>query len=89
MTGALGAVVFQALLLAGVIPFREQLAYAAASVLLVGVWILIASHIGRRSSGGGPSLRLSILAALYFGYPIWAYRVARQLEVQRAAPASA
>ena len=87
LAGALGAIVFQALLLANIMPFREQIAYASGSVLLVGVWILITDLVVRRNSLGS----LTVLAALYFGYPLWVYRVAKQLAIasaERVAPAS-
>lgn len=85
LSGMLGAIVFQALLLAGLMSFQEQFVYATVSVLLVGVWILIAGLVARRNSLGGMTVRLSVFAALYFGYPFWAYRVAQQLELHRRA----
>ena len=87
LIGALGAIGFQALLLADLMAFREQVLYAASSVLLVGVWILITGLVIRRSDPGGMSVGLSTLGALYFGYPFWVYRAARYLEQRRRADA--
>ena len=88
LSGILGAVVLQALLLVGLLSFREQIAYASLSVLLVGVWILLTGLLALGSSLGGMTVRLRILAALYFGYPFWAYRVGQQLELHRRATES-
>src|SRR3990170_3920208 len=39
--GILGVVVFQSLLITGVMAFQEQVVYASTSMLIVGVWIVI------------------------------------------------
>ncbi|GMR09766.1 MAG: hypothetical protein BMS9Abin28_0586 [Anaerolineae bacterium] len=79
VVGIVGVVVFQLLLITGAMSFLEQVAYASASILLVGVWIVITGFLGRRSGKLQLSVAAIILGALYFGYPLWAYRVGRQL----------
>jgi hypothetical protein len=79
VVGVLGVVVFQTLLLTGALSFERQIVPASISVLLVGVWILVAGQIGRRSGELPGSIAWIVGAALYFGYPVWIWRVGRQL----------
>jgi hypothetical protein len=79
IVGIVGVVVFQLFLLTGVMTFSEQVGYASTSILLIGVWIVIAGMIGRKSGVLPYSLPLLILAFFYFGFPIWAYRTGKQL----------
>ena len=79
LVGIVGVVVFQSLLLTGVMPFLEQVAYASASLLMVGVWIVIIGFVGRRAGLLSISVATIILGALYIGYPLWAYRVGQRL----------
>jgi hydrogenase-4 membrane subunit HyfE len=77
--GIVGFVVFQALLITGVMSFSEQIGYVSASALIFGVWIVITGFLGRRSGRLHNSVAVIILGALYIGYPLWAYRVGQQL----------
>jgi hypothetical protein len=77
--GFAGVIVFQLLLLTGVMDFTEQVVYASTFILVVGVWIVITSYIGRRSGNLHIGIPTMILGALYLGYPLWAYRVGQQL----------
>ncbi len=79
VAGIVGVVVFQSLLLAGLMSFRAQVPYASASILLIGVWIVIASLLGRQSGDMHASVALIVLAFVYFGYPVWAYKASQQL----------
>jgi hypothetical protein len=87
MVGIVGVVLFQALLLLGLMSFRAQVAWASASVLLVGGWIVMTWAIGRRRGVVPASAILTFAAAVYFGYPLWIYSVGHRL--QPAAPGSA
>ena len=79
IVGIVGVTVFQSLLLAGALSFERQILPASLSVLLMGLWIVVAGGVGQRS-GELPASRASIVAAaLYFGYPVWAWRVGRLL----------
>jgi len=79
LVGLLGTTIFQLLLLTGRMAFADQVGYAAISVLLIGVWILITGVTGRRLAVLPFRLPLVVLAALYFGFPVWVYRVGREL----------
>jgi hypothetical protein len=79
VVGVLGVVVFQTLLLTGTLSFEQQILPASISVLLVGVWILVAGRVGRESGELPASIASIIGGALYFGYPLWVLRVGRQL----------
>lgn len=84
--GITGILVFQTLFLAGWMSFATQVPFAAASVLTIGVWILLAGAMGRRGNGIGSGVTGEILAALYFGYPMWAYRIGQQLLARATDP---
>ena len=89
IVGILGVVVFQALLLLGLMSFRAQVAWASASVLLVGCWIVMTWVTGRRRGVVPASAILTFAAALYFGYPLWIYSVGQRLGPVAPAPAAA
>lgn len=82
ITGIVGVVVFQALLLLGLMSFRAQVGVASASVLLVGCWIVMTWAIGRRRGVVPSGVMVTLFAALYFGYPVWIYRVGRLLRAE-------
>lgn len=83
VVGVLGTAVLQSLLLAGRMAFADQVGYVAITVLLIGVWIVMTGTVGRRL-GVLPFGPGSVwLAALYFGYPVWMYRVGQQLSAKR------
>ncbi|MEA3246261.1 MAG: hypothetical protein U9Q74_08915 [Gemmatimonadota bacterium] len=81
MTGCLGAVVFQAGLLLGLMSFKEQVAYAAASVLLAGLWTVLASLAARKTAALKIGNGVLIGSGLYFGYPLWAFKIGRLLRL--------
>ena len=74
-----GVIVFQLLLLTGVMSFSEQIVYASTFLLVIGVWIVITGFVGRGSGGFGFSIPTIVLGASYLGYPLWIYRVGRYL----------
>lgn len=77
--GIVGVVIFQYLLIAGAMTFEEQVGYASASLLVIGVWILITSTVARRDGLLNINLGVAVVGALYLGYPFWAYRVGQRL----------
>lgn len=87
MTGCLGAVIFQALLLLDLMSSREQVGYATASVILAGLWAALAGHAARSIGALKVSTGLLVGAGLYFGYPLWALMVGRELRLARGQPA--
>jgi hypothetical protein len=76
-------VVLQALLIAGVIPFEEQVVYIGIAMLILVIWFLVVGRLGR-SSGllSGRTTVMGLLGASYVGYPIWAFWLARQLQAR-------
>ena len=86
--GITGVLVFQALFLAGLMTFSRQIPFASASVLTIGASIVLAGAMGRRGNGMASGVTVDILAALYFGYPVWAYRMGQQLRARATGPAA-
>lgn len=83
--GSSGAiVVLQALLVSGVLTFEEQIGPVSLAYLALATWFVGTGRIAARSGLVPGGTRLGVLAALYVGYPLWAFRVARTIE---AAPA--
>ena len=73
-------VVLQLLLVVGALSFEQEVGLVLIALLVFGVWIVITGYFLGRSIGKLPrSLLISVLAALYFGYPIWAIWLARLL----------
>jgi hypothetical protein len=73
MAAMLAIVVLQVLLLAGVLPFEEQIGFISSAFVILVIWFVATGQLGR--SAGGLSRRamlMSILGASYFAYPIWA-----------------
>jgi hypothetical protein len=73
-------VVLQAALLADVLEFEDQVAYVGIAMLLLVFWFITVGRLGRANGLLTGSITLmSLLGASYFGYPIWAFWMARQL----------
>lgn len=68
---------FQALLVTGVLTFAQEIVPASAGFLAVGAWMVVAALVGRRAGVGPVGPGTAVLAALYVGYPLWAFRVGR------------
>jgi hypothetical protein len=76
----LAIVVLQVLLLAGVLRFEEQFGLISVAFLTLVIWFVASGYIGRSSRIlPGGTMRMSLLGASYFGYPIWAFWLGRQL----------
>jgi hypothetical protein len=86
--GMSAIVVLQAMLVAGVLPFEEQVVYVGIAFLVLFLWFLAVGHIGR-SSGllSGRITLMSVLGASYIGYPVWAFWLGRQLRARALAEA--
>ena len=79
IAGILAVVVLQWLLVSGVLTFEEQVGPATVALLVVGVWLVMIGYLGRSTGNTRHSLLISILAAFYVGYPIWAIWLGRLL----------
>jgi hypothetical protein len=73
-------VVFQGLLVAGAMTFEQEIGPASAGFLVLGVWLVAAAVVGRRSGRVPVSPAVAVAAALYMGFPLWAYRVGRWMD---------
>lgn len=79
LTGLVATVVLQYLLVAGLLTFEQQVgAVTFAMLVVVGSWLLITAYLGRAAGLSG-SFWAAVPAVLYFGYPIWAFWLARLL----------
>jgi len=68
-------IIFQLLLVFGVLPFERQVVWASLSLLFIGAWIIMVG-IAAKSSGLFPwGMGPSIAGATYIGYPYWAFRL--------------
>ncbi|GAB4481090.1 MAG: hypothetical protein Kow00124_28460 [Anaerolineae bacterium] len=77
--GMLGVIVLQTLLVAGVLPFEQQIGMVIPAFLVALVWFVAAGILGRSTGIVPKSAVLGVLAGLVFGYPIWAFKVGRAL----------
>ncbi len=78
IVGMMAVVVLQLLLIVGVLSFSEQVGpVTIALVVVVGAWLMITAYLGRSTRNLLPSLFVSFLVALYFGYPLWAFLLGR------------
>jgi hypothetical protein len=59
--------------LAGWLTFAQQVVPISIAMLIGGIWLVSASLQFRVTAGIGRELAVSIPAALYIGYPLWAF----------------
>jgi hypothetical protein len=79
-------VVFQTLLVAGVLTFEQEIGPATVGFLALGAWMVLAAMAGRRAGVVPVGPGLALLAALYVGYPLWALRVGRWMGTSVSTP---
>jgi len=72
-------VVLQALLVIDAVTFEEQVVPVSIALLTLGVWFVLAGHLGSSSGALPGGTRMGLLAATYIGYPIWAFWLGRRL----------
>ena len=72
-------IVLQSLLVANLIPFQTYIVIVSTGFLVATVWFVITGSMGRAAGKLPNELALDILAGLYIGYPIWAFRLGRRL----------
>jgi hypothetical protein len=85
IVGMLAVIILQTLLVAGVLPFNQQIGKVSAAFLVVLVWFVLTGHLGRHTIQLPKGIILYILAGLYFCYPVWAFSLGRRL--MKPAPA--
>lgn len=79
IVGMLAVIILQILLVAGALPFNQQIVMVIPAFLLVLVWFIINAILGRSSDLLPNSMLFNVLAGLYIGYPFWGYSVGRRL----------
>ncbi len=72
-------IVLQILLVTGAMPFARQIGLVIVGFLVVLGWFVMVRFLGRSTGKLPSSLLLTILAGLYFGYPVWAFSLGRRL----------
>jgi hypothetical protein len=77
--GMLAVVVLQFLLVVDALTFAQQVVPVTIAILVVGLWLVITGYLGRSTGRLPHSLRMSLIAVPYFGYPIWAFWLGRHL----------
>jgi hypothetical protein len=81
--GSAGAIsVLQLLLVTGVLTFEEEIGPVMVAYLGLGAWFVMTGRIAQRHGILPGGTRLGAFAAVYAGYPIWAFRLARALETE-------
>jgi len=73
--GILALAVVQLLVIARVLSW----VIVGVPTLMIGVWLVMTGYLGRSTGKLPHGLLMSILAATYFGYPIWAIWLGRLL----------
>ncbi len=73
-------VALQLLLVTKVLTFEQQVPWVSLAMLLgVGFWLIATGLVARSVKWLPNSLLMSIIAVLYFGFPIWAFWLGRHL----------
>jgi hypothetical protein len=80
-------VVLQVLLVGGEVAFEQQIGPVSLAFLVLAVFFVLYGRLAARSGVLPGGTRLGVLAASYFGYPVWAFRVARALDAAEVVPA--
>jgi len=79
LVGILTVIVLQSLLVANLIPFGSYIVIVSAGFLIASAWFVLTGIVGRAANKLPNGLVLDILAGLYVGYPIWAFRLGKRL----------
>lgn len=83
--GATGAIsVLQLLLVSGVLTFEQEIRPVMIAYLGLGAWFVLTGRIAQRHGILPDGTRLGAFAAIYAGYPLWAFRLAQALETAPA-----
>ena len=72
-------VVLQTLLVVGALPFNIQGGLVIIALLVLGVWMVLTGSRGSASGLLPHGVRMGLVGATYFGYPIWAFWLGRHL----------
>lgn len=79
LLGIVAVAVLQILLVTGVLPFSQQIGMVVVAFLVATAWFVMVGRLDRAGDIVPGGTVLHVLAGLYFGYPVWAYRLGRVL----------
>ena len=71
----------QVLLVGEVLTFEEQIGPVSLAFLVLAAWFVLYGRLAARAGVLPGGTRLGLIGASYAGYPVWAFRVARAIEV--------
>jgi len=74
--------ILQLLLVTGVLTFEQEAGPVVIAYLGFGAWLVLTGRIAQRQGILPGGTRLGAFAAVYVGYPVWAFRLARTLETE-------
>ncbi len=78
--GSAGTIaVLQLLLVTGRLTFEEEIGPVMVAYLGLGAWLVATSWLGHRTGALRMGAGTGLAAALYAGYPVWAFRLADEL----------
>jgi hypothetical protein len=74
--------ILQLMLVTGVLSFEQEIGPVTIAYLCLGAWFIVTGRLAQRSGILAGGLRLGAFAAVYAGYPVWAFRLARTLDLE-------
>ncbi|PZC47054.1 MAG: hypothetical protein C1O27_001670 [Chloroflexi bacterium] len=79
LVGMLVVIVLQLLFMTGVLPYSQYIGLVTAGFMVVLGWFLVVRNLHQSTEIVPRSVALTVLAGLYFGYPLWAFSLGRRL----------
>ena len=73
-------VVLQLLLVTKVLTFEQQIGPVSIAYLALGVWLVASGYLGSLAGTIPHGARWGLFAAIYVGYPFWAFRTSRLID---------
>jgi hypothetical protein len=77
--GVVAVVVLQSMLVLGALTFEEQIGPVSLALLVFALWFVMVGYLGSSSGVLPHGVRMGLLAAMYVGYPFWAFWLGRHL----------
>ena len=72
--------VLQLLLVTNVLTFEQQIGPVSIAYFGLGVWLVASGYLGSRAGSIPNGARWGLFAAIYVGYPFWAFRTWRLID---------
>ena len=74
--------VLQLMLVGGALSFEQEIGPVTVAYLCLGAWFVLSGRVAQRAGVLPGGTRLGAMAAAFAGYPVWALRLARAIELQ-------